>query len=107
MQKDTRKRIWLYSIFAICVSALVFGVILPRRRDLIQSQQTATMLRPLLAADARFSDVEALYSTGGQAILMGTLRSDADLQALKHLVEEAHPPQNPALAIHIISPNPE
>ena len=106
MQSDTRKRIWLYSIFVLCAFAIIFGVILPRQRLDTQAARSAAILRTRLSADQRFAAVRVRRSTNGSVVVSGEVRSESELDALKHLVEDAQPPRRPILLVRVL-PNPK
>jgi hypothetical protein len=72
-----------------------------QRRD---ADRTVELLRPLLAADARFLKVTVSWTTKGRALLAGEVVSKEDLVALYYLVGEAHPPQKPAFAVRFPLP---
>jgi hypothetical protein len=73
-----------------------------QRRD---ADRTVELLRPLLAADARFLKVTVSRTTKDRARLAGEVASKEDLVALYYLVEQAHPPQKPGFAVRFPLPS--
>jgi hypothetical protein len=87
----------------VCVWLLASLRLHLQRRD---ADRTVELLRPLLAADARFLKVTISRTTKGRALLAGEVDSKEDLVALYYLVDEAHPPQKPGFAVKFPLPRP-
>jgi hypothetical protein len=101
MQSDIPKRIWFWSFFLSAVVAVyVFGI-QPRQRMLDQARRTANILRPVIAADPRFTAVRVSPSTNGGILILGVVSSDADLDALKNLVAHTDTPRRPGIDVHV------
>jgi ABC-type enterobactin transport system permease subunit len=87
---------WAVFLFAaaVCLALALLGL---HRRAL--AIQTADILRPLIAADSRFQRVVVAVATNARVILEGSVSSDADISALRQLVEQAHVPSQPIFGV--------
>ena len=92
-----RVRFWVVFLFSVVV--IYFVGIFPHAHILSQARQSRDMLRPLIASDPRFSDIQVAMSTNGAVIVHGSLHSAADLDSLKQLVERANPPRKPMIQV--------
>jgi hypothetical protein len=84
------------AVAAMCFALAISGL---HRRNL--ARQTADVLRPLLADDSRFHRVVVAVLTNARVILEGSVTSDADLSALRQLVEQAHVPSQPIFWVRV------
>jgi len=88
------------------VAVYVFGIY-PKQRLHSLDRKSVELLRPRFAADNRFHNVYAGHAAGGGALLvLGVVQTDADLNALLRLIEEAHLPLKPVIGVRV-SPDPQ
>jgi hypothetical protein len=73
---------------------------LHKRHD---AAQTAEILRPMLASNTRFQKVVVTLATNARVYLVGSVNSNADLEALHRLVEQTQLPSQPAFAVRVDS----
>jgi hypothetical protein len=91
----------------VVVVALVFGFIMALRHDrdavfatrVRDAERTVDILRPMIAADARFREVSVSMTTGPGVWLVGTVASTNDWDALRRLVEQTPIPFHANLAV--------
>jgi hypothetical protein len=99
MKNEKRKRIWFWSIFLAGVIAVYAFGIAPRAYVLRQAYLSVELLRPKVAADIRFGKIHVGHSTNGAVVVTGEVKTPADLDALKQLIEKLNPPTKPIIDV--------
>ncbi len=101
------RRAALWALF-IVVASICFALANSGRVRRHKAGQTAEILRPLLAADSRFKNIQVSCGTNGRVYLRGVVASKEDLFALRDLIVQAHLPSQPVFAVRfpIELPNP-
>lgn len=87
----------LFTGIAVAVGAGIyypFSSAAAQQRNISLARAHAHDIAPLLAADARFSAVRAVESAreGGSLLVVGTVMTTSDLDALRTLIENSHSP---------------
>ncbi len=92
----TRPKTWLsLAAFAVCVA--MYYPFSPGGRqsaNMRKADEHAIILKPRLAADPRFVEVElsAMTAGGGCLLITGEVAARSDVEALKSLIAESKPP---------------
>ena len=103
MQNANRKRIWFWSLFLSAACAVyVFGIY-PRQHMLAQACQTADMLQQRISADPRFGAISVHCTSTGGIFVRGEVQTDADLSALRHLIDDTNLPKTQGISILVSS----
>ena len=89
----------------LTLALVCLGLSLPGCVKRVNAARTVALLRPLLAADGRFSMVTISQSTQGRAILRGSVVSNAHLLALRRVIEQAHSPQAAWVMVKVATPD--
>jgi hypothetical protein len=82
-----RVEFWV-AFLAVALAVLVF--LLPGILQRRAAAQTLSALQPLVASDTRFAKVMVSSSTNYRVSLTGSVDTEADLTALRQLVERAN-----------------
>lgn len=93
----------------VVIVATVFGLMMAyqHHQDAIfaarvrDAERTVDILRPAVAADARFRNVSVSMTTGPGVFLVGTVASAGDWDALSRLVEQTPTPFHANLSVHL------
>ena len=99
-QDSQRSAFWVVFLTLVLVC---LGFLLPahfRRRDMLR---TCDLLRPLIGEDARFKGVDVHPTTTGRAVVSGSVNSAQDATALRQLMAQAQPPQQPIFLVRVIT----
>jgi hypothetical protein len=92
---------WIvFPVIALVCLAFILPGTLKRRA----AARTADILTPLIASDLRFSKVFVSRATSGNAIVGGSVDSQADLTDLQQLVEHTDTPQKPLFIVRVLTP---
>jgi hypothetical protein len=101
MKRQMRVRpFWI--AFPLIVLACL-AVVLPGTLKRRAAAETSNMLRPLIAADARFSNVVVSTATSGISIVQGSVGSQTDMEALRKVIVRANTPQKPLLTVRVVT----
>jgi hypothetical protein len=100
--KSRRATFWFLFLFvaSICFALAISGRV--RRQN---AGRSAEILRPLLATDSRFTNIQVSCGTNGRVYLSGLVTSADDLTALRRLVEQTHLPSQPVFSVRVEGPN--
>lgn len=100
------RRVAFWALF-IVVASICFALAISGRVRRQNAGQSAEILRPLLAADPRFKNIQVSCGTNGRVYLRGEVASQDDLFALRDLVMQAHLPSQPVFSVrfHLELPN--
>ncbi len=101
--KSRRAEFW--TVF-ILISGICFALAISGSARRYNAGKTVEILRPLIAADPRFSRVKVSYGTNGRAYLTGRVNSAEDLEAFRELVRQARLPSQPSIDVRVEPPVP-
>ena len=97
---STQIRIWFCILILSGVAAYYFFITLPKQREGEAQQQSAAILKPVIRADPRFSDIEIHQTESGPFFfLTGKVRSAAELDALTKLIKDTPLPRKPDIDV--------
>lgn len=85
----------------ILISGICFALAISGRVRRYNAARTVEILRPLIAADARFVRVTVSYGTNGRAYIHGEVDSAEALAALRELVQRTRLPSNPSIGVRV------
>jgi len=98
------RRVAFWVLFILVVS-ICFALAISGRVRRQNAGRSAEILRPLLATNSRFKNVQVSCGTNGRVYLHGQVTSRDDLTALRGLVEQAHLPSQPVFSVRVEAPN--
>ena len=101
MQRNTRIRIWVYSLLLSAVIAFYIWCLYPHLHMSARARHVVTILQPRIAADARFAGVHISSGPYGIIRITGAVHSDAELDALKSLVYDAYLPRTWPITVKV------
>lgn len=96
----------LFWVVFLAAAAVCFALAFSGRLRRDHAMRAQELLRPIIAADTRFQNVQVAYGTTGVVILIGSVSSTNDLWALHLLVDKTELPSRPAIAVRVDS-NPQ
>ncbi len=99
------RRVEFWTAF-ILISGICFALAISGNVRRYNAGRTVEILRPLIAADARFAKVTVSYGTNGRAYLSGQVDSADSLAALRESVRQARLPSQLAIGVRVESPAP-
>jgi hypothetical protein len=85
----------------LAVAGVCLAIALSGQYRRHQAHRTAEILRAMLGSEVRFQKVRVSVSTNGHVALHGSVASDADLRALRTLIEGGHLPMQPMMSVEV------
>lgn len=92
---------WTGLIAAVLLFCATCSFIADQNKRLRRCRESAEILRPLLATDARFRSVFIDGNPERSFCVTGMVQSAADEKALQHLIDETKLPIRPTLRVQI------
>jgi hypothetical protein len=99
MKRQMRVRPFWIAFPLIILACL--AVVLPGTLKRRAAAETANMLGPLIAADGRFSNVLVSATTSGRSFVQGSVATQADIEALRSVIDHASAPQRPLFIVRV------
>jgi len=66
-----------------------------------KASKTVVILETLISADTRFKSLQVISDTNDNAYVIGEVRSESDLDALKRLIQSSSTPTKPVISVEV------